>query len=121
MAPRAMSIEGLTVFRAVLVALASCTTKTMTKPMVRLTSRAPARKPRSSRFGLGRKSITVTAASRVALAAETSERRKMSHMSGGLPEPGDIAEHFGEALGPVGQTRSVSTGAASAARAAPIP
>ena len=71
--PNAMSNAGLMLFWLVLVALEWCTAKTITKPIVRLTSRPPSRKPISRRFGLGRKSITVTAASRVAFAAATSE------------------------------------------------
>src|SRR5256885_11325553 len=62
-----MSMAGLRAFCAVPVALELCTAKTITKPVVRLISSAPNRKPSSSRFGLGRKSITVTAASRLRL------------------------------------------------------
>jgi len=68
-----MSSAGLMVFWLVLVAPEWCTAKTITKPIVRLTSRPPSRKPISRRFGLGRKSHHRHGGEEVAFAAAISE------------------------------------------------
>src|ERR1700761_8094185 len=79
----ATSIEGLIPVWAVASGPASWTTKTIRTPIVTLVRSAPTRYPSNSGFGSGRKSITVTAARRLALAAATRDRRKMWNIGRG--------------------------------------